>query len=156
VMLFGGLFSAYVLLRSGAAAWGIEGDVLSLGSGLALTGNLLLATGVLRFGGRRALLVSALFGVGFLVTKVVGYGGMIGAGLTPATSTFVALYFLLTSMHVLHVSGGVIAAGYLAIRGDRSTGGNSTWFAHRVQALRLYWYFVDIVWLLIFAAFYLR
>jgi cytochrome c oxidase subunit 1 len=155
VMLFGGLFSAYVLLRSGATAWGVERDVLSIGNGLALTFSLLLATGALRLGTRGALFSSVLVGTGFLVTKATGYMGMIEAGLLPATSTFVALYYLLAGMHMLHVLGGVVAAGYLAARGDRSTGGNAAWFAGRIRAVRLYWYFVDIVWLFIFVAFYL-
>jgi heme/copper-type cytochrome/quinol oxidase subunit 3 len=155
VMLFGGLFSAYVLLRGGAATWGIEGDVLGIGNGLALTISLLLATGVLRLGTRRALFASVLIGTGFLATKAAGYVGMIEAGLLPATSTFVALYYLLTGMHMLHVLGGVVAAGYLATRGNRSTAGSAVWFAGRIRALRLYWYFVDVVWLFIFAGFYL-
>ena len=155
VMLFGGLFSAYVLLRSGAPAWGIEADALSVGKGLHLSFILLLATAALRLGRRRGLFGSALIGTGFLVIKAAGYAGMIEAGLVPAAGTFLALYYLLTGMHMLHVLGGVVAAGYLAGRGERSTGGDPAWFAGRVRALKLYWYFVDIVWLFIFAAFYL-
>jgi cytochrome c oxidase subunit 1 len=153
VMLFGGLFSAYVLLRAGAASWGDNAP--DIGHGLALSVILLLATGGLRPGTQRGLAASAIIGVAFLVAKAFGYAEMAGHGLVPATGTFDALYYLLTGMHALHVLGGSVAAGYLALRGERSTRGDRSWFAWRVRALRLYWYFVDLVWLFIFAAFYL-
>jgi heme/copper-type cytochrome/quinol oxidase subunit 3 len=42
--------------------------------------------------------------------------------------------------------GGVAVAGWFAIRPQPAT---------RVAALSLYWYFVDVVWILVFIAFYL-
>ena len=44
---------------------------------------------------------------------------------------------------------------YLAIRGVASTDGDQARFDSRVRALALYWYFVDIVWICVFVAFYL-
>jgi cytochrome c oxidase subunit I len=150
VMLFGGLFSAYVLLRSGAADWGIEGGFLSIGKGLALTATLLLSTAMLRRGDRRSLAIASSIGVIFLFLKLQGYAGMVAAGLVPATSTFVALYYLLTGAHALHVLGGVLVTGYLTLR---PRGCGAPW-RNRVRAISLYWYFVDVIWICIFVAFY--
>ena len=155
VMLFGGLFSAYVLIRSGAADWGIQGDFLTLVKGLSLTGPLLLAAVALRRGDRGSLYVTTALGLTFLLLKLAGYAEMSRAGLLPSSSTFLALYYLLTGVHAVHVALGVVVAGYLAVRGSASTNGDGEHFKSRVRALALYWYFVDIVWICIFAAFYL-
>ena len=178
VMLFGGLFSAYVLLRSGASAWGADGAFLSVASGLSLTLPLLLAAVALRRGSRGALALTAVLGSVFLLLKGAGYIAMAGDGLLPAGSTFLALYYLLTGVHALHVLGGVLVTTYLAIAGSQSflppEGGSHTnglpntngWlpasagrsaerFTSRVRALSLYWYFVDVVWICVFIAFYL-
>ena len=48
-----------------------------------------------------------------------------------------------------------MVAGYLAVRGSAVDDGDQERFESRVRALALYWYFVDIVWICIFAAFYL-
>jgi cytochrome c oxidase subunit 1 len=154
VMLFGGLFSAYVLLRSGAASWGIEGDFLSLTQGLALSAPLLLAAVALRQR-RSGLPLAVALGLIFLLLKGHGYWTMAQAGLLPSTSTLLALFYLLTGVHAVHVVLGVILAGYFWVRGVACTGGDEAWFETRLGALRLYWYFVDIVWICIFAAFYL-
>jgi cytochrome c oxidase subunit I+III len=91
----------------------------------------------------------------FLLLKGHGYWTMTEAGLLPSTNTLAALFYLLTGVHAVHVLLGVIVAGYFWVRGVSSTGGDETRFENRLGALRLYWYFVDIVWICVFAAFYL-
>jgi hypothetical protein len=54
VMLFGGLFSAYVLLRSGAVDWPHGRDLLDTWSGIVNTGVLLAAAGFVRRATRMA------------------------------------------------------------------------------------------------------
>ena len=155
VMLFGGLFSAYVLLRTGGAHWGHEADFLSIGGGLGYAAILLIATLLLRSGNRRGLALAAVAGLVFLGLKAAGYTALIQQGVVPATSTFAALYYLLTAVHALHVLGGVLAFGHFAFHGTSATGGDQRRFDNVIQALRRYWYFVDLAWLLVFAAFYL-
>ena len=48
---------------------------------------------------------------------------------------------------------GVLVAGYLAVRGAAADDGGR--YRNRVRALTLYWYFVGIVWICVFIAFYL-
>ncbi|HXG73155.1 MAG TPA: cbb3-type cytochrome c oxidase subunit I, partial [Gemmatimonadaceae bacterium] len=155
VMLFGGLFSAYVLLRAGAVQWGHDGGAFGLVHAVTLTIPLVLGTAFLQIGSRRGLALSAVFGAAFVMKHAVDYGALLTAGATPASATFLALYFLLTGVHALHVVGGVIVNAYLAARGERSTGGDSARFANRVRAVSIYWYFVDVVWLFILIAFYI-
>jgi cytochrome c oxidase subunit 1 len=146
VMLFGGLFSAYVLLRAGAESWGMPGEQLSIVSGLGFTAILAAAAVALRRRTRGGLLAAAALGLAFLAWKTAGYAALVEAGLVPAASTFLALYYLITAVHALHVAGGCVAAGWLGLTSASES---------RRSALSLYWYFVDVVWIFVFAAFYL-
>ena len=166
VMLFGGLFSAYVLLRNGAAAWPHGRDVLDLANGIRNTILLLVAAGCVGAAARlpdpahvrrvRWLLAAAgLSGVTFVVFKAAEYSSEVARGLTADSSTFAASYYLLTGVHAAHVVGGAVVLLWLAAAGQSSTRGNLSRFMNRVSAVRLYWYFVDLVWLMIFVLMYL-
>ena len=67
---------------------------------------------------------------------------------------FGAAFFMITGFHGLHVSIGVIYLTTIAIkvkRGDYERKGNY----EVVEIAGLYWHFVDLVWVFIFAFFYL-
>ena len=97
------------------------------------------------------LLGSGGMGVVFLANKGLEYSSEIGQGLVPSTNIFLALYFTLTGFHALHVIGGIVANVWAAT-GLRRVGEAMT--AGRVQALAMYWVFVDAIWLVIFLLFY--
>jgi heme/copper-type cytochrome/quinol oxidase subunit 3 len=159
VMLFGALFSAYALLRTGAPAWPSGAEVLDLRSGSANTAVLVLMT-MAAWRARSASVLAARpllgastgFALVFLGIKGLEYASEIGSGLLPSTSTFLAMYFTLTGLHALHVIGG-IAANVWIIAGAGRVPQPLT--AGRVRAVTLYWAFVDVVWLVIFALMYL-
>lgn len=166
VMLFGGLFSAYVLLRTSAEHWPRGAEVLDLGRGTINTVILVASSIAIAMARRaagdgrtdraRALLgVTAFLALAFLGMKGTEYAAKLGHGIYPATSTFFAVYYLLTFVHALHVGGGLVANSYLAAAGARSTGGDSLRFANRIGAAALYWHFVDLVWVCIFVTLYL-
>ena len=165
VMLFGGLFSAYFMLRAGAETWPAARSVLSLATGSANTLVLLLSSGAFALavrGARRGspsavrayLGVSMLLSVAFLAIKYAEWTHEIGLGLLPRTNTFLALYYLLTGVHAVHVAGGLIASLWLWIGLPgvwRRDGRHAT---VRLESAALYWYFVDVVWLMIFGLMY--
>jgi cytochrome c oxidase subunit 3 len=67
---------------------------------------------------------------------------------------FGASFFMITGFHGLHVSIGVIYLSIVAFkvrRGDYEKSGNY----EIVEIAGLYWHFVDLVWVFIFALFYL-
>jgi cytochrome c oxidase subunit 3 len=69
---------------------------------------------------------------------------------------FGAAFFMITGFHGMHVSAGVIYLVVVAFRVgtgyyDRHRGGNY----EMVEIAGLYWHFVDLVWVFIFAFFYL-
>jgi cytochrome c oxidase subunit III len=67
---------------------------------------------------------------------------------------FGSTFFMITGFHGLHVSIGVIlliAVAFKVMRGDYEKAGNY----QIVEIVGLYWHFVDLVWVFIFALFYL-
>jgi heme/copper-type cytochrome/quinol oxidase subunit 3 len=165
VMLFGGLFSAYFMLRAGAPSPWLplrEHVVSALGG----TFNLLLATSsfaLARLGGRETLnlarvrlgfAMSLLFALVFCTAKWADYLHLFAAGRRPSSSTQMATFFLLTGIHLFHVIGGMIATTWLALT-PRATWESAPGIViNRMHAVALYWYFVDAVWLVIFGLLY--
>ena len=166
VMLFGSLFSSYALLRSGAASWPDQSSIVNVR--LASINTLILvassvvilrATAALRAGnvtGFRTLMsATALLGILFLTIKGIEYRGEILGGLRPSTSNFVGLYFVMTSLHALHVAGGVLVNLFLCGPGVAMSRRAAARFTGRVEAATLYWNFIDVIWILMFITLYL-
>src|SRR5258708_8088711 len=129
VMLFGALFSTYVLLRTGSETWEHGAEVLNIP--LATINTLVLiissVTMVMSWAslkmknlGRYKMYMglTILCGVGFLVIKGFEYAHKFETGLFPSTSTFMAIYFTMTGLHGLHVIGGMIVNSYLCAPGS--------------------------------------
>ena len=80
-------------------------------------------------------------------------------GLTPRTNLFGTTFFVLTGFHGAHVTVGVIwllsIAGYSKLGGRRANRILTDRQALSVDLAALYWHFVDIVWIVIFAVVYL-
>ena len=162
VMLFGALFSSYALVRTAASSWPAGRDVLNLTLGLTNTLVLFVVSGAVwrargLAGARwsRMLALSSLAAIAFLVIKSLEYAGEIRVGLLPSTSQPLAMYYLLTGLHALHVVAGLIANVW-AMAGLRAVGGVPLALSlGRIRALSLYWIFVDLVWLVILVLVYL-
>ena len=80
-------------------------------------------------------------------------------GLTPRTNLFGTTFFTLTGFHGAHVAVGVIwlfsIMGYSMLGGRRANRVLTDRQAISVDLAALYWHFVDIVWIVIFAVVYL-
>jgi cytochrome c oxidase subunit III len=166
VMLFAALFSVYAVLRGGTPSWPHGRDVLNLPLG-AINTLILIASSfammrgitLLRkndFAGFRlfqgATIALALI---FLGIKCFEYVTKIQAGHIPSSNVFFALYFTLTGFHALHIVAGIVVNGYLWGPGSTMWATRPKQFTGRVECASLYWNFIDIVWLVIFAVLYL-
>ncbi len=115
------------------------------------------------------MLATAAFGASFVGmqafewTKLIVDDGVRPWGNPFGAAQFGSTFFMITGFHGLHVSVGVIfliAVARKVLRGDfdRATPG---FFTSRkghyeaVEIMGLYWHFVDLVWVFIFAVFYL-
>lgn len=166
VMLFGSLFSCYVLLRSGAPAWPDQSQVVSVP--LATLNTVILIsssiTMVLAWASLKAGTVSRYrafmgatlaLGTAFLAVKAIEYSDKLGHGLTPATDNFLGLYFTLTGLHALHVVAGLVVNAYLLGPGVRMWKAEPVRFTNRVEIAGIYWHFVDVIWIFLFPVLYL-
>jgi len=105
------------------------------------------------------MLVTALLGMSFLGMQAFEWSKLIAEGVRPWENPFGAVqfgsvFFMVTGFHGLHVSIGVIYLFTVAIKilkGHYEKSGNY----EIVEITGLYWHFVDLVWVFIFALFYL-
>ncbi|MDO8461399.1 MAG: cytochrome c oxidase subunit 3 [Deltaproteobacteria bacterium] len=166
VMLFGALFSAYILLRTGSDVWPHGSTLLNVP--LATLNTIVLITSSVtmvmawaslamnRFSRYQLYMsLTILLSFVFLVVKGFEYGHKFEHHITPATSSFYAIYFTMTGLHGLHIIGGIIVNLYLLLWGSRLWQTNPKQFTGRVEAAGLYWHFVDLVWIFLFPVLYL-
>jgi cytochrome c oxidase subunit III len=168
VMLFGALFSSYVLLRTGAApgTWHHGREFLNVP--LATLNTMILiassVTMVMSWASlklndfkkyRLYMGLTILAGFGFMIVKGFEYGHKFEIGLFPRSNTFLAIYFTLTGLHGLHVLGGMIINGYFWGPGAKLWRTQPERFANRIEVAGLYWHFVDLVWIFLFPTLYL-
>ncbi len=105
------------------------------------------------------MLATAAFGAMFVGMQAFEWTKLIGEGVRPwgnpmGAPQFGACFFMITGFHGLHVSAGVI---YLVVVANRVRTGfyDKKGNYDMVEITGLYWHFVDLVWVFIFAFFYL-
>ncbi len=173
VMFFAGLFAAYFNVRANAPIWppNIPDTVPAEQYHLEIlplvgpaTVLLILssftcqfAVWAIRRGDRTAFIrniaVTFLIGIVFLLMQATDYVALGNEGITLSSGTFGTTYFTLTGFHGAHVFGGAIMLGVVLYRG--LAGQFSARHHDAVEAVSLYWHFVDVVWILLFSLLYL-
>lgn len=173
VMFFAGLFAAYFNVRANAPGgiWPPLNPETNEQYHLAIlpfvgpaTVLLILSSFTAQFavwgirrGDRTAFLrnlsVTVVLGIVFLVMQGIDYALLYSEGITLDAGTFGTTYFTLTGFHGAHVFGGVIMLGVVLYRG--LAGQFSARHHDAVEAASLYWHFVDVVWIGLFATIYL-
>jgi heme/copper-type cytochrome/quinol oxidase subunit 3 len=168
VMLFGGLFSAYVFLRMGDVTGAFISGASELNIPLATFNTLVLISSSvtmimswvsLKLGEQKKfktyLGTTLLLAGVFLVVKYFEYTAKFHHGIFPETSTFFAIYFTLTGLHMLHIIGGMVVIFYFLVPGSKMMNTESERFTNRIEIVGLYWHFVDLVWIFLFPVLYL-
>ncbi len=167
IMLFGGLFSAYILLRIGSPVWPPSGEThLSIPLATLNTFNLILSSWTVvkswvalkenDFAGFKKFMgITLLCSIVFLVIKYFEYSHKIHLGIYPSTDNFFGIYYTMTGLHGLHIIGGLILNFYLWGPGANMWQTEPERFTNRVEVAGLYWHFVDLVWIFLFPVLYL-
>jgi heme/copper-type cytochrome/quinol oxidase subunit 3 len=164
VMLFGALFSTYIILRSGSVEWphgelniwlGMFNTFILIGSSVTMV--MAWASLKLNNWAKHRLYLFLTMGLAafFLVNKYFEYSEHLSKGEGPWHSTFFGIYFTLTGLHGLHILGGIAVMAYLAGPGAKMWQKNPEQFANRIEITGLYWHFVDLVWIFLFPVLYL-
>ena len=106
------------------------------------------------------MVATAVLGASFVGMQAFEWTKLISEGVRPWENPFGAAqfgssFFMITGFHGMHVSAGVIYLLWVAFRvrnGVYERRGNNY---EIVEIAGLYWHFVDLVWVFIFAFFYL-
>ncbi|RTL51679.1 MAG: cytochrome o ubiquinol oxidase subunit III [Bradyrhizobiaceae bacterium] len=99
------------------------------------------------------LVVTALFGVGFLTYELSEFAHLIHEGATPQRSAFLSSFFTLVGTHGLHVTFGLIWMVTLMVQvGLR---GLIPANQRRLMCFSMFWHFLDVIWIGVFTFVYL-
>jgi cytochrome c oxidase subunit III len=162
-MIFLGLFVAYGIFRSMSSVWppagtpetelllpGINTLILISSSFVMNQGNRAIKENNLK-GLRAWFLLTAAMGAIFLVGQGYEYFHT-GFGLTQ--NIFTSTFYVLTGFHGLHVFFGLSLIVTVLLRSLKS-GHYSSHNHFGIEAAELYWHFVDVIWIILFAILYL-
>lgn len=157
--VFGGLMTARINLLE------LTRPPLNQLLGLAVTAVLLVSSFFMNRGetymangDKKGFIINALItfilGLGFLLGVVlVEWPSAIAEGLTPSSGVAGAVFFMMTGMHAFHVFTGLIFL--LVIVNNARKGIYSAEKYWGVEAVTVYWHFVDLVWIFFYPALYL-
>jgi heme/copper-type cytochrome/quinol oxidase subunit 3 len=94
-----------------------------------------------------------VLGAVFLVGQATEYIGLFNRQITMSRNTFGTTFFTLTGFHGLHVLIGLIALTFITVM--TATNALKVGKSPAVEAVSLYWHFVDVVWIVVFSVVYL-
>jgi cytochrome c oxidase subunit 3 len=172
IMFFSGLFAAYFSVRASTSPWPpiVSGDQaltesFNLHAEPWFAGVLTIVLVISSFtcqmavwsirrddrtGFVRAIGITLVLGILFLLGQVYDYSTLgFGISDTPFGTTF----YTLTGFHGAHVFGGAVMLSVILYRG--LAGQFSSRHHDAVEAVSLYWHFVDVVWIVLFSTLYI-
>ncbi len=167
IMFFTGLIGSYIVLRLGAESWPKPEEILAVEI-LGLNTFILIVSSVTMVLGLHAaqhdekkkamwfLIATAALGSCFLAIKLWDYNHMYHwheppyeHGFKMTTNLLGTVYYTLTAFHGLHVFIGVIALLLAALGCGTGKFGAKRYAA--IENIGLYWHFVDLIWIILFA-----
>jgi cytochrome c oxidase subunit 3 len=171
VMFFGSLFAVYFYLYGSHLVWPppppsnanefyvswfpipLVNTVVLLSSGVTCHFGL----EAIRHDNRRRFftlwIATILLGLAFEAGQLYEFISAFERGLNLTANTFASAFFIMTGFHGAHVLGGLILLALILYRAAK--GQFSSRHHVGVAAVTLYWHFVDVVWIFLFAILYL-
>ena len=105
------------------------------------------------FGLRKWFTVTILLGVVFLGLVAFEWTEMVLHGVTPQSSVYGSVFYIITGFHMAHVTAGIIAFIVVMLRVAKSKFTPAQATAAMVTSY--YWHFVDVIWIGVFVTLYL-
>lgn len=164
-MFFGSLIAAYIVSHGRAVVGPYPDEVFdipftSISAFVLLMSSvaMVLALWGIQHNNMRVfrvwILATGLLGLVFLGGQIYEFTEFNREGLSPQENIFGSSFFVLTGFHGTHVAIGVIWLFSLFLASFRR-GLVTQQKSLNVEIAGLYWHFVDIVWIIIFAVVYL-
>lgn len=163
-ILFGMLFAAFALLHTSTFGGPSGKELFSLPYMLVETIVLLLSSFTCGLAGLEVthhkkwpvislFIITFLFGATFVGMELYEFTHLFLEGNSWERSAFLSSYFTLVGTHGCHVTIGLI---WMAVMLFQIQFKGLTWIVHkRLSCLRLFWHFLDVVWIFIFTFVYL-
>ena len=163
VMLFGAFFTAYFFVRvvNEAEVWPPEGFhlpvfVAGVNTAILVTSSFTIHWALQsikrdsRAGLQAGLVLTLALGTTFLITQMLEYSRI---GFAPRDGAFGSSFYGLTGLHGAHVLVGLILLAVATVRSFR--GHYSAAHHHGVEIPGIYWHFVDVMWIVVYATVYI-
>jgi len=162
IMLFGSFFTAYFFVRVvNDTAWPPEGFhlpvfVAGVNTAILVTSSFTIHWALQsikrgnRAGLQAGLVLTVALGLVFLLTQVREYSRI---GFAPHDLSFGTIFYGLTGLHGAHVFMGLCLLTMATIRAFR--GHFTPTQHHGVELGGIYWHFVDVMWIVVYATVYL-
>lgn len=157
-MLFTGLASSFVVLRSQYTMWPPMGQPRLPVEATFLNTLVLIASGIVceraarakdRSDSARALGTAWVLGATFLLIQGREWAQLIGFGLS-GQDVFGSLFYATVGVHALHVAASLVVLGYGVVQRQRGR-----WGTEETAAMRTWWWFVVGVWPCLYVMVYL-
>jgi cytochrome c oxidase subunit 3 len=159
-MFFMAFFGIYTAAAAGQRVWPPLAIPLP-DMGIPTAGAIVLALSAIpmalavrsvrRAGGKRVrawLLLAFLLGLAFCVLQIAGYSGL-GFGIQDGI--YASLFYVMTGLGLAHVVGGLVFMGMV---GQQALAGELALRRDPAEALAIYWFFVVLLGLALYVAFY--
>ena len=168
VMFFTGLIGAYIILRAGQSTWAdptaldypLAIGLTAFNTFLLICSSVIFVWGLQNYQqneiakGNLGMLLTTLIGAVFVGVQCYEYYELIvHKGMTPDKDIMASCFYAMTSFHGLHVLMGVVALAVLTVKGYMGHFNANNYAL--VELTGLYWHFVDLVWIILFAIVYL-
>jgi len=157
-MLFAAFSSAYIVRQSGT-----DWQYLTLPSVLWLNTLLLVVSSVsieiARIDARNgkwrgasaSVVTTALLGIAFVIGQLAAWRDLVAQGVYVPTNPYSSFFYILTGLHVLHLTAGLMFLLYVAWRIFRHKGSeDSALLSTLLNLSATFWHFFGALWLYLF------
>ena len=160
IMTFGGLIGSYIVISTNNAA---EWKPFSLPFQVWISTIVILASSVTYHLAKNFLyqdeqkkakkwfLITTVLGAMFISSQILAWLALVNRGLYMRGNPYAGFFYILTSIHAIHVLGGISALGYVILRNwNRSRSPEDT-EKRKAEATSIgwYWHAMDALWLVL-------
>lgn len=165
VMFFSSLFAAFFTIRAHASVWppaGAHLDVIRAGifTAILVSSSFTMQKAVFdqEAGNRRSakifVVATLVLGALFVANQFFEWVDLSHNPATnPTVTSYGSLFYIMSGLHGLHVTLGLVAMIFLLgrLKGPKGDPGETAVF----QGVSYYWHFVDVVWIGLYACLFL-
>jgi cytochrome c oxidase subunit 3 len=165
VMLFGAFFASYFFLRVvvNPVEWPpkpfeLPVAIAGMNTAILISSSFTVhyALEAIRKGNRQGmklgLVLTWMLGLTFLFVQINEY---VHLGFSARTESFGTIFYCLTGLHGAHVFVGLMLLSFATIRAFRGHFDKDAEKHLGVEVPGIYWHFVDIMWIIVFATVYI-